>query len=80
MARSIRPCLACGQHDDGARDQVALADGSSVYFHLDCHAQTGCEECQAVLDDPAELALRADAVRAEGGHLGPVFTTTNKEN
>jgi flavoprotein len=51
MAHPIRNCLACGQVDDHPRDHVVLPDGSSAYWHMDCHARaTGCQPCQDVLD------------------------------
>jgi hypothetical protein len=47
----VRDCLACGQKDDHPRDHVVLPDGSSAYWHMDCHARmTGCQTCQDTVD------------------------------
>lgn len=51
MSNPVRPCLGCGQSDDHPRHQVVLPpDMTSVYWHMDCHAQvTGCEICKPVV-------------------------------
>lgn len=42
----LRNCLACGQVDDHPRHVIALADGSDVAWHNDCHARaTNCAVC-----------------------------------
>lgn len=48
--RPIRPCVGCGQSDQAPRDQVALADGNTAYYHFDCHVLiANCPVCAAAL-------------------------------
>jgi hypothetical protein len=50
-SRPMRPCLGCGGEDQGPRDQVGLSDGSTAYWHLDCHVMLrNCPVCEAILD------------------------------
>lgn len=50
MPGPIRGCVACGQHDDHPRH--VIANGStSIPFHMDCHAATGCVTCQQQIAD-----------------------------
>ena len=51
----IRPCLGCGQEDDHPRDVVGLSDGSTVYWHHDCHAHAGCQSCQWLVAHKGKL-------------------------
>lgn len=51
--RPVRPCVACGQHDDHPRDQVDLGGGETAYYHIDCHALMGCESCKWQADAAA---------------------------
>lgn len=44
--RPVRPCIACGQHDDHPRHVIDLGGGETSMFHLDCHALMGCETCK----------------------------------
>jgi hypothetical protein len=46
----VRVCVACTQSDDHPRHQVGLPDGSSAYFHFDCHSLLGCEHCTDQLE------------------------------
>lgn len=63
MAR-IRPCAACGTEDDHPRHVIAMTPTESLFFHMDCHANNGCQTCKQQI---------ADAVGAQGdtlrGHL-----------
>lgn len=43
----VRPCAACGQSDDHPRHTIAVSPTETVHFHMDCHANNGCEVCQA---------------------------------
>jgi hypothetical protein len=52
---AIRPCLGCGQEDDHPRDVVALSDGSTAYFHHDCHALLGCQSCKWLVQHKGRL-------------------------
>jgi len=45
MSLPIRVCLGCEQADDHPRHVVALQDGTDVFWHMDCHAVTGCAVC-----------------------------------
>lgn len=47
MSNPVRNCVACGQVDDHPRCQTVLPDGSSLYFHHDCHAllDPPCPSC-----------------------------------
>ena len=50
--RPMRPCVGCGKTDRAPRDQVALPDGNSAYYHMDCHVLIAdCAVCKAVLKD-----------------------------
>jgi hypothetical protein len=41
-------CLGCSQTDDHPKHGVGLPDGSTAYWHNDCHATvTGCKVCSA---------------------------------
>lgn len=51
--RADRICMACGQKDKSPRDQIALPDGNTALYHMDCHAMLGCGVCQAVVDTVA---------------------------
>lgn len=56
MSGPQRNCLACGQIDDHPRCQVVLEDGSSAYWHMDCHARvTGCQACTDTIESAGEL-------------------------
>lgn len=61
-APPTRPCIGCGQTDDHPRHQITLNDavGSSVFWHMDCHAQAGCDVCTTQI---------ADAKGAKGSKL-----------
>src|SRR3954469_22747934 len=49
--RPLRNCIGCGKTDTAPRDAVALPDGNTVFWHMDCHVlATGCAICKAVLD------------------------------
>lgn len=52
MSNPVRTCIGCAQSDDHPRHVVAVADGSSVTWHMDCHAlATGCEVCANQIRD-----------------------------
>lgn len=49
-ARPMRPCVGCGKVDRAPRDCVALPDGNTAYYHMDCHVLIAdCAICKAVL-------------------------------
>ncbi|MEV8610310.1 hypothetical protein AB0383_20685 [Amycolatopsis sp. NPDC051373] len=52
-----RNCVGCGQVDDHPRDVVALADGSTAYYHHDCHARLDppCESCAWLVQHKGDL-------------------------
>lgn len=67
-----RTCLGCQQTDDHPKDQVVLADGNSVFWHMDCHAiATGCKSCAAYKDGASHLV--GDEFRAHIKGLSPEF-------
>lgn len=44
--RQQRRCAACGKTDDHPRDLVDNGDPSvDINYHIDCHANLGCESC-----------------------------------
>lgn len=47
VAAPSRPCLGCGQTDNHPKHQAVQPDGSSAYWHLDCHSLVDppCESC-----------------------------------
>ena len=48
--RPMRPCVGCGKVDRAPRDVVALPDGNSAYYHMDCHVLIAdCAVCKSVL-------------------------------
>lgn len=47
----VRNCVGCGQTDDHPRDVVALPDGNTALYHLDCHVLVAnCAGCKAQLE------------------------------
>lgn len=47
----LRNCIGCGQEDDHPRVLVGNIDGSTSYWHHDCHARTtGNPVSKAVAD------------------------------
>lgn len=63
MSNPIRTCIGCTQSDDHPRHVVALADGSEVTWHQDCHAlATGCAVCAATVESAA--GLKGDELRS----------------
>lgn len=44
-----RSCVGCGRIDDHPRHIIALRDGSTMDWHMDCHANNGCESCAGQL-------------------------------
>lgn len=67
MAALIRGCVACGQRDDHPRHVIAQGD-TSVPWHMDCHAATGCEVCQTQIADAA--GAQGDLLRTHLMALG----------
>jgi hypothetical protein len=46
-ARPSRPCVGCGKVDKAPRDQVALSDGNTAFYHMDCHVLIAdCNVCK----------------------------------
>lgn len=45
--RPMRTCVGCMQTDDHPKDQFVRDDGTSVFWHHDCHAiaDPPCESC-----------------------------------
>jgi hypothetical protein len=57
MTAPVRPCLGCGQYDDGPRHLTAMPDGALVPYHMRCCAMSrDCEICDAQLADAPEGA------------------------
>jgi hypothetical protein len=49
-SRAARPCVGCGKVDKAPRDQVALPDGNTAYYHMDCHVLiANCQVCKDIL-------------------------------
>lgn len=63
MSLPTRPCIACGKHDDHPRCQVVLPDGSSAFYHHDCHAlmDPPCPGCTWLVEHKGDL--KGDAWR-----------------
>lgn len=62
--RPVRPCVLCpGAMDDHPRHQVDVPQMGSVYFHMDCHAATGCEVCQNQIAGVPEGTIGMELVR-----------------
>jgi hypothetical protein len=73
MADTVqRNCIACGQVDDHPRHVIQVDPNSTIAFHMDCHARSGCEvcasqlqACEATTDNPVvgdELRARLVAL------------------
>lgn len=45
MGLIVRSCVGCGQTDDHPRHVIALRDGTTMDWHMDCHANNGCQSC-----------------------------------
>lgn len=49
VERPMRRCgglgVGCGKVDDHPRHVVEVPGGDDVAYHLDCHADAGCESC-----------------------------------
>lgn len=60
----IRPCTACGKRDDHPRHVFQIAPGATVFFHMDCCANNGCDTCEQQLADAK--GVKGDKLR---GHL-----------
>ncbi len=60
----VNPCAACGQSDDHPRHVIAVSPTETVFFHMDCHANNGCEVCVAQIAGAA--GAKGDQLR---GHL-----------
>jgi hypothetical protein len=49
-ARPSRPWVGCGKVDKAPRDQVALSDGNTAFYHMDCHVLIAdCKVCKDAL-------------------------------
>lgn len=46
----VSTCLGCTQPDDHPKHRINLPDGTTVAWHMDCHALTGCAVCVAQLE------------------------------
>ena len=55
-----RNCLGCGQTDDHPRVLAINTDGSTSYWHHDCHARTTGDPVSAAV---AESGLTGDELR-----------------
>lgn len=57
MSNPVRNCLACGARDDHPRCQTVLPDGSSAFFHHDCHAlmDPPCPSCAWLVQHKGDL-------------------------
>lgn len=51
-AAPLRTCMGCAQTDDHPKHHAVQRDGSSAYWHLDCHAR---------LDPPCDVCARQTA-------------------
>jgi hypothetical protein len=60
----IRPCAACGKEDDHPRHVISLTPTESLFFHMDCHANNGCDTCKQQIADAK--GAKGDKLR---GHL-----------
>lgn len=48
----VRSCVGCGQDDDHPRHVVIdPRHGDEIPWHMDCHANAGCETCQMSVRD-----------------------------
>jgi hypothetical protein len=68
----LRNCMGCGQTDDHPRHHAVQPDGSSAYFHLDCHARLDppCEVCSrqvAGSSGATGSAMQAHIIRIHAG-------------
>lgn len=45
--RALRGCVGCGQTDDHPRHVIDSGADLPIVWHLDCHANAGCESCAA---------------------------------
>jgi hypothetical protein len=59
----IRKCPICGQTDDSPRHVDDRATGLPLPFHVDCHANSGCGVCVAVLARPEVTGKQNDELR-----------------
>lgn len=75
MANPIRPCIGCGQSDDGPRDVVVIGDKVALW-HTDCHARVDppCPSCSWLVKHQGDL--RGDAWRA---HIGALHAELTQE-
>lgn len=57
MALLVSTCMGCGQTDDHPKHQMGLADGSTSYWHMDCHARSGdgCPTCETNVAEKGDL-------------------------
>ena len=87
-ARPRTTCLGCGKADPAPKDQVALPDGNSVFYHMDCHViVANCQVCKGVLTEVAGghtakgkkneelLSAILDAQDQEAAKQPRIFTT-----
>jgi hypothetical protein len=70
MANPVRTCIGCEQTDDHPRHVVAHPDGSTVTWHMDCHAiASGCDVCRD--QTAAANGVKGDELRAHLVTTGP---------
>lgn len=80
-ARPDRPCVGCGQHDKAPRDAVALPDGNTALYHMDCHVLiANCEVCKSVLDAAKGKQNEELTKYLVGDRKEKIFTTHNAAN
>lgn len=71
--RPSRPCVGCGKVDKAPRDQVALQDGNTAFYHMDCHVLIAdCQVCKKAL---AAVADGHDAKGKKNEELWDALTT-----
>jgi len=69
-------CIGCGQTDSHPKHQVGLVDGSTAYWHNDCHATvTGCQVCAA----NASQGLKGDELLNHIQENRPFVTVMDEE-
>jgi hypothetical protein len=80
-ARPERPCIGCGQVDRAPRDAVALPDGNTALYHMDCHVMVAnCQVCKQVLETAKNKKNEELFRHLTGDRSEKIFTTENAAN
>lgn len=80
-ARPERNCVGCGKRDKAPRDVVALPDGNTAYYHMDCHVLIAdCAVCKHVLETAKGKQNEDLAHHLTGERKEKIFTTLNAAN